>query len=61
MHELLHVAILVVTVLGAGGLALLVVWRPLFDRPLPPGTRRGLIALTGLALALLLVEWRVVH
>ena len=61
MHEVLHVVILVATVLGAAGLTLLVVWQPLFERPLPAGTRRGLIALAALALVLLLAEWRVVH
>ncbi len=61
MHELLHVAILISTIVGAAGLVLLAVW-PLFaESPLPAATRGGLAALVGVAAILLLVEWQFVH
>ena len=61
MHELLHLAILSSTLLGAAGSVLLVAW-PLFaESPLPATTRWGLAALVGVAAVLLLVEWRFVH
>jgi hypothetical protein len=61
MHELLHIAVLASTVLGAATLALMVLWPALFDSPMPRTARRiagGTIALAGV---LFLVEWRVVH
>ena len=61
MHEALHVAVLASTILGAGGLALLVLWPALFDSPLPAlarGVAMGAVALAGV---LFLLEWRVVH
>lgn len=61
MHEVLHVSILASTVLGAGALALLVLWPALFDGPMPP-LARGLAGVAvGLAALLFLVEWRLVH
>ena len=61
MHELLHIAILTATLLGAAGSVLLVLW-PLFaTEPLPGGTRFVLFFLIGLGAVLLLVEWRFVH
>ena len=60
-HRLLHIGILASTVLGAGSLALLVLWPALFDASLP----RGAQALAGVAVlvagVLFLVEWRLVH
>ena len=61
MHELLHIAVLASTVLGAATLALVVLWPALFDSAMPPLARRiaaGTIVLAG---ALCLLEWRVVH
>ena len=60
-HRLLHLGILVSTILGAGSLALLVLWPALFDSGLPRATQ----AVAGVAAVaagiLLLVEWRFVH
>lgn len=61
MHELLHISILVSTLLGAAGLALLVLWPLVADSQLPAATRRVLIGLVALGALLLLVEWRFVH
>ncbi len=61
MHEVLHVAILVTTVAGVAGLALLLVWPFVGDGPLPSATARTLMALVGLAALLFLAEWRLVH
>ena len=61
MHELLHIGILATTVLGAGSLALLVLWPALFDRPLPGPARLVSAAAVALAGVLFLLEWRVVH
>lgn len=61
MHEVLHLAILTSTLLGAAGLVLLVVWPLASDLPLPRPTKVALGVLVGLALALLLIEWRLVH
>jgi len=61
VHELLHVAILVATIVGAGGLAVLFLWPLLGNDPMPGATRRLLLASAGLALILFLLEWRVVH
>ena len=61
MHDLLHLAILASTLLGAAGLVLLVVW-PLFsETPLSPPARWALGALVATGAALLLVEWLLVH
>ena len=61
MHEALHVAVLLTTVLGAGGLALLALWPIAFESPIPPRTKRGAAALVALAAAFFLLEWLVVH
>ena len=61
MHEVLHVAILVTTVAGVAGLALLVLWPLVADTPLPPASRTLLGALVIVAAILFLLEWRVVH
>lgn len=61
MHQLLHISILVSTLLGAAGLALLVLWPLVADSQLPVATRNALIGLAALGAALLLVEWRFVH
>ena len=61
MHEVLHVAVLGFTILGAASLALLVLWPALFDSPMPP-VARGAAAASVIAAGLLfLLEWRVVH
>lgn len=61
MHEGLHVAILVTTVAGVAGLALLVLWPLVADATLPRGSRAVLGALVVAAGVLFLLEWRVVH
>jgi hypothetical protein len=61
MHEVLHVAILVSTILGAGGVALLVLWPLIFDHPPTPVSRNVVLVLVAGAAALLLVEWRFIH
>ena len=61
MHELLHVGVLGSTVLGAGSLALLVLWPALFEAPLPRGARILAGAAVAVASVLFLVEWQVVH
>lgn len=60
-HQLLHIAILTSTLMGAAALAMLVLWETIFESPLPRGTR--IVALAGVlvAAALYLVEWRIVH
>ena len=60
-HDLLHVAVLTSTILGAAGIAVAAVWPLVSDSPLPARGRN--LALGGAALAalLVLVEWRVVH
>jgi hypothetical protein len=61
VHEALHVAILATTLIGAAGLAMFLMWPVIFDAPLPPATKRVLLALVGLGLLLFLVEWLLVH
>lgn len=61
MHEVLHLAILVSTLLGGAGLVLLLVWPLMSQSPLPGATKWALAALVALAALLLLVEWRLVH
>jgi hypothetical protein len=61
VHEALHVAILATTLIGAAGLAMFLLWPVIFDAPLPPATKRLLLALIGLGVALFLVEWLIVH
>jgi hypothetical protein len=61
VHVALHVAILATTLVGGAGLALVLVWPLIFEGPLPPTTRRVLLALVGLGLLLFLVEWQIVH
>lgn len=61
MHELLHLAILASTLLGAAGLVVLVAW-PLFsEAPLSLPARWALGALVAAGAALLLVEWVLLH
>ena len=60
-HELLHVAILASTIMGAAGLALLVLWPLLFEIRPSARTVAALIAGVAVAGVLLLVEWRLVH
>ena len=61
MHEVLHVAILGFTILGASSLALMVLWSALFDSPMPRSARGTAGAAVLVAGALFLLEWRVVH
>ena len=61
MHQVLHVAILATTLLGAAGLLLLVLWPLVGDTALPGSTRNVLFTLVGLGVVLLIVEWRFVH
>ena len=61
MHELLHVAVLVSTILGGAGLALLALWPLVFESPTPPRTRWVAVALVAAAGLLLLMEWQLVH
>lgn len=61
MHELVHVAVLVFTLCGAGSLLLLLLWPLLADNPLPGPSKKLMGALIGLGVASLLVEWMVVH
>ena len=60
-HKLLHIGILASTVLGAGSLALLILWPALFDSPLPKATQAVAGAAAAVAALLFLVEWRLVH
>ena len=61
MHEVLHVAILGFTILGAGALALLVLWPALFDAPMPSSARAVAGGAVAVAAVLFLMEWRLVH
>lgn len=61
LHQVLHIAILVSTLLGAAGVAFYALWPLLFDDPMPAPARRLLIAVIVVAGVLLLVEWQVVH
>ena len=61
MHEVLHVAVLGFTILGAASLALLVLWPALFDSPMPSVARGAAAASVAVAGVLFLLEWRVVH
>ncbi|HJR45139.1 MAG TPA: hypothetical protein VJ927_05995 [Actinomycetota bacterium] len=61
MHEILHIAILVSTLLGAAALVLLVLWPVFGETPLSGLTRNALFALVVIAACLLVVEWRFVH
>ena len=61
MHEVLHVAVLGFTILGAASLALLVLWPALFDSPMPSAARGAAAAAVLVAGVLFLLEWRVVH
>jgi hypothetical protein len=60
-HQVLHVAILASTLMGAGGLVLLVIWPLVSETPLPSVTRNILAGIVILAILLLGLEWRVVH
>ena len=60
-HRLLHLGILASTILGAGSLALLVLWPALFDSALPRATQAVAGAAVVVAGLLFLVEWRLVH
>jgi hypothetical protein len=63
MHEVWHVVVLAATLLGATGLALVVLAPLLFEDP-PPGLTRArpvLLALAAGAALLLLAEWHAVH
>ena len=63
MHEAWHVVVHAATLLGATGLALVVLAPLLFENP-PPGLTRArpvLLALAGGVALLLLVEWLAVH
>lgn len=61
MHELLHIAILTSTLLGAAAILLLILWPLLAEQPLGGPTRAVLWLLIGLGATLFLVEWRWVH
>jgi hypothetical protein len=63
MHEAWHVVVLAATLLGATGLALVVLAPLLFENP-PPGLTRArpvALVLAGGVVLLLLVEWLAVH
>jgi hypothetical protein len=60
-HQLLHIAILTSTLMGAAALAMFLLWNTIFDSPLPRATRVVAVVAVLLAGALYLVEWRVVH
>lgn len=62
-HELWHILVLTSTLFGAAGLAIVLLAPLVFDRP-PPGLVRArplVLALIGLAVVLLGVEWYAVH
>ena len=62
-EKLLDVAVLVTTLVALAGVAILSLAPLLFDAP-PPGLAKArpfVLALTGAALALLVLEWFVVH
>jgi hypothetical protein len=61
LHQVLHIAILVSTLLGAAGVAIYVFWPILFEDPMPAPARNGLLGIVFVAVILLLVEWRIVH
>lgn len=60
-HRLLHIGILASTILGAGSLAVLVMWPVLFDSSLPKATQAVAGGAVVIAAGLFLVEWRLVH
>jgi hypothetical protein len=60
-HQILHVSVLASTLIGAGGVILLLVWPLVSENPLPPATRNALVVMAIVALGLLVLEWRVVH
>ncbi|MDQ3941083.1 MAG: hypothetical protein M3238_07025 [Actinomycetota bacterium] len=60
-HEVLHIAVLSSTIMGAAGLALLVLWPVIFETRPAPTTIAALVASVALAGLLFLVEWLVVH
>ena len=62
-HEAWHILVLASTLFGAAGLAILVLAPLVFDTP-PPGLARArplVLALIGLAVVLLAMEWLAVH
>ena len=61
MHELVHVAVLIFTLCGAGSLLLVLLWPLVADNPLPTPSRRLMGLLVALGVASLLVEWMIVH
>ncbi|MGH2697672.1 MAG: hypothetical protein ACRDJL_00555 [Actinomycetota bacterium] len=63
MHEVWHITILAATLFAAAGGAILLLAPLVFDRP-PPGLvrfRPALITGVGVAIALIILEWTVVH
>jgi hypothetical protein len=63
MHELWHVVVLVAALLGASGALFLAAGPLVFETP-PPALARGkhlVVALVGLAVVIVLVEWLWVH
>ena len=60
-HNVLHISILASTLLGAGGLVLLIIWPLVSETPLPSITRNVLAGIVALGVLLLGLEWRVVH
>ncbi len=62
-HDLWHAALLLTTLLGGGGLVLLVLVPMVFD-DIPVGLTRArpwILVTAGVALALIVLEWRGVH
>lgn len=63
MHELWHITVLVVTLIGGAGIALVALAPLVFDST-PPGLRRArpvVLAAAAVAGVLLVIEWTVVH
>ena len=61
MHELGHIAVLILTLCGVASGLLLVLWPVLADRALERSSRALLALLATLGAAALLAEWLVVH
>ena len=63
LHEVWHVAVLGVTLVSGAALAIFLLAPLAFESP-PPGLERArpwVLAAAGLAIILLLVEWRGIH
>jgi hypothetical protein len=63
MHEVWHIMVLAATLFAAAGAAILLLAPLVFDTP-PEGIakyRPALLAATGAAIVLVILEWTVVH